>query len=180
MTTDATEKGLEALIVGHMTTSGWIAGKPADYDRAYSVDLAQLRAFIDASQQPLVEVFELDDDGPARWKFLARLHGEITKRGIIDVLRQGVLVSAVQRGLQRRGGQPAESGWTEDRLPVETHPDAQRLDGHPGERRADRRAEGRQDGPQKTDADLAPAIINWTSSANCWPYLPNKASATGT
>jgi type I restriction enzyme R subunit len=47
MTTDTTEKGLEALIVAHMTSEagGWIAGSPADYDRAYAVDLAQLRAF---------------------------------------------------------------------------------------------------------------------------------------
>jgi type I restriction enzyme, R subunit len=90
MTTDTTEKGLEALIVAHMTTSGWIAGSPSDYDRAYAVDLVQLQAFIQATQQPLVEVFDLDQDGPTRRKFLARLQGEITKRGTIDILRHGI------------------------------------------------------------------------------------------
>ena len=90
MTTDTTEKGLEALIVSHMTASGWIAGSPSDYDRAYAADLAQLRAFIGTTQQPLVEVFDLDHDGPARRKFLARLQGEITKRGTIDTLRHGI------------------------------------------------------------------------------------------
>ena len=31
-----------------------------------------------------------DEDGPVRQKFLARLQGEITKRGVIDVLRSGI------------------------------------------------------------------------------------------
>ena len=31
-----------------------------------------------------------DTDGPTRRKFLARLQGEITKRGVIDVLRHGI------------------------------------------------------------------------------------------
>ena len=87
---DTSEKGLESLIVAHMTSSGWIAGKPGDYDRAYAVDLVQLRAFIQATQEPLIEALDLDNDSPARRKFLARLQGEITKRGTIDVLRNGV------------------------------------------------------------------------------------------
>ena len=32
----------------------------------------------------------LSDDGPTRRKFLARLQGEVTKRGTIDVLRHGI------------------------------------------------------------------------------------------
>jgi type I restriction enzyme R subunit len=88
--TDTTEKGLESLIVGHMTTSGWIASDPKDYEREYAVDLVQLRAFLRVTQPALVEAFELDADGPVRRKFLARLQGEITKRGIVDVLRKGV------------------------------------------------------------------------------------------
>jgi type I restriction enzyme R subunit len=90
MKTDTSEKGLEALIVGHMTADGWLAGNPNDYDRSYAVDLAQLRAFIAAMQPTLVEAFDLDNDGPTRQKFLARLQGEVTKRGVIDVLRHGV------------------------------------------------------------------------------------------
>ncbi len=87
---DTSERGLESLIVNHMTSSGWIAGKPSDYDRAYAVDLVQLREFITATQHPLVEALDLDNDSPARRKFLARLQGEITKRGTIDVLRHGI------------------------------------------------------------------------------------------
>jgi type I restriction enzyme, R subunit len=111
MPTDTSEKGLEALIVAQMTgyslvtPSGhemdedpepfvglhnWIHGNPQAYDRAYTVDLVQLRAFIAATQEPLVEALDLDHDSPSRQKFLARLQGEISKRGTIDVLRKGI------------------------------------------------------------------------------------------
>lgn len=90
MTTDTSEHGLESLIVAHMTSSGWIAGQPSDYDRAYAIDLVQLREFLKTTQEPLTEACDLDADSPARRKFLARLQGEITKRGTIDVLRHGV------------------------------------------------------------------------------------------
>ncbi len=110
MTTDTSEKGLEALIVADMTgcavepcgggvseapepfvgLHNWILGDPTAYDRAWTVDLVQLRAFIAATQPPLLWAFDLDDDSPARQKFLSRLQGEIGKRGIIDVLRHGI------------------------------------------------------------------------------------------
>jgi len=90
MKTDTSEKGLESLIVGSMTESGWIFGDPKDYDRDYAVDLAQLRAFIAATQPGLAEAFDLDSASPTRQKFLARLQGEIAKRGTIDVLRNGL------------------------------------------------------------------------------------------
>lgn len=114
MKTDTSEKGLEALIVAGMTghriedsgaptASGfseepepfvglhnWLLGNPKDYDRAWTVDLVQLRAFIGATQPPLVAACDLDNDSPTRQKFLARLQGEIGKRGVIDVLRHGV------------------------------------------------------------------------------------------
>jgi len=114
MKTDTSEKGLEALIVADMTgcriegsgvASGgglsekpepfvgmhnWLVGDPQAYDRAWTVDLTQLRTFIAATQLPLVSAFDLDNDSPTRQKFLARLQGEIGKRGVIDVLRRGV------------------------------------------------------------------------------------------
>src|SRR5262249_35323208 len=96
MKTDTSEKGLEALIVDYMAAverspeEGWIAGKPEDYDRSYAIDLIQLRAFVAATQPPLIDALDLHKDSPTRQKFVARLQGEITKRGVIDVLRNGV------------------------------------------------------------------------------------------
>ena len=92
MSTDISEAGLEATIVAQMTASdvGWIEGDPADYDREFAVDLAQLAAFLEGTQPEIAEATEIRGDGTTRRRFLARLQGEITSRGIVDVLRNGV------------------------------------------------------------------------------------------
>ena len=110
MKTDTSEKGLEALIVADMTgrtaapagggfsedpepfvgLHNWLLGDPKAYDLAWTVDLVQLRAFVAATQPPLLAALDLDQDSPTRQKFLVRLQGEIGKRGVIDVLRHGV------------------------------------------------------------------------------------------
>src|SRR5688500_11735414 len=112
MPTDTSEKGLERLICTALTGSacdpgakrvdsevgerpaaygaGWICGGPEDYDREYCVDLAQLSAFLRETQPEVAEVLALDENGPTRRRFLARLQGEITRRGTIDLLRHGI------------------------------------------------------------------------------------------
>lgn len=110
MTTDITERGLERLIctalAGHPCDPpkpgmvakpplayggvGWSAGDARDYDREYCVDLVQLSAFLQATQPKVAEAVSIDTDGPTRRKFLARLQGEVSKRGTIDVLRHGI------------------------------------------------------------------------------------------
>jgi type I restriction enzyme, R subunit len=90
MKTDTSEKGLECLIVAHMTAAGWMSGASEDYNREYAVNIVQLRAFVSATEEQLIESFNLDEEGPVRRKFLARLQGEITRRGVIDVLRNGI------------------------------------------------------------------------------------------
>lgn len=54
------------------------------------MDLAQLRAFLKTTQPKAAEAFDLEKGGITRQKFLARLQGEVTKRGTIDVLRHGI------------------------------------------------------------------------------------------
>ena len=107
--TDTTERGLERLICTALTGTacdpaqdgvvqepppgygaGWVCGDPRDYDREYCVDLAQLSAFLGATQPEAAKSLDLAQDGPARRKFLARLQGQVGKRGTIDVLRKGV------------------------------------------------------------------------------------------
>ena len=110
MPTDTSERGLERLIctalAGHPCeppTAGTVAEPPAgyggvgwsggnfhDYDREYCVDLVQLSAFLRATQPKAAASLGLSEDGPTRRKFLARLQGEISKRGSIDVLRHGI------------------------------------------------------------------------------------------
>ena len=108
--TDTSERGLERLIctalAGHPCDPepnsgiarqstpyggvGWYGGQAFDYDREYCVDLFQFRTFLASTQPELLESLDLAEDGPSRRRFLARLQGEITKRGIIDVLRHGI------------------------------------------------------------------------------------------
>jgi type I restriction enzyme R subunit len=109
--TDTSERGLERLICTALTGSacepgqaqpdlaterpaiygaGWLPGRPKDYDREYCVDLEHLSAFMRNTQPDVAETLDLGQDGPTRRKFLARLQGEISRRGTIDVLRHGV------------------------------------------------------------------------------------------
>ena len=91
MTTDTSEKELETLIVDVLVDrNGYVHGEPEDYDREYCVDWVQLSAFLSVTQPDAFEGLRLADAGPARRKFLARLQGEVSKRGVIDVLRKGV------------------------------------------------------------------------------------------
>jgi len=110
MLTDTSERGLESLICAALAGDacappkagevrepaagyggvGWSCGSYRDYDREYCVDLAQLAMFFHATQPEAAEALALDGDSPARRKFLARLQGEIGKRGVIDVLRHGI------------------------------------------------------------------------------------------
>ena len=70
--------------------SGWGGGNFHDYEREYCVDLAQLSGFLRATQPEAAESLGLSETGPTRRRFLARLQGEISKRGTIDVLRHGI------------------------------------------------------------------------------------------
>jgi len=120
MPTDTTEKGLETLILRHMTGmdglvfdsggtaaetpdavasakaagAGWLAGNPKEYDRIHAIDVPQLFAFLDATQSEDFRKLGITDYRDSkninRQKFLARLSSEIGKRGVIDVLRKGV------------------------------------------------------------------------------------------
>lgn len=90
MPTDTSEKGLESLIEAAMLSTGWLAGNRHEYQREFCVDLAHLRAFLEATQPAAAAKLELAEDTPVRRAFLARLEKEIGKRGIIDVLRKGV------------------------------------------------------------------------------------------
>ena len=88
-TTDTSEHGLEDIIFASMTGAGWIPGKSADYDTEYCVDLAHLSAFLKETQPETAKSLMLDTDNPTRRKFLARLKGEITRQGVVKILRGG-------------------------------------------------------------------------------------------
>lgn len=105
--TDTSEKGLETLIMRHLTGtdgsvfadegvvaetpdalaaaqaagSGWLAGHPKDYDRTHALDVPQLFSFLHATQPDTLKKLGIGDYRDAkdinRQKFLARLSNEI-------------------------------------------------------------------------------------------------------
>lgn len=90
-TTDTTERGLETLIVEALTTQGgYLPGLPADYDRALALDVPRLLVFLAATQPDAVQQFRLTDLPAERQKFLERLRPEISRRGVVEVLREGI------------------------------------------------------------------------------------------
>jgi type I restriction enzyme R subunit len=72
------------------THNGYVQGKPTDYNRDVALDVVQLLAFLQATQPDAVATLELESEGIKRTQFLHRLQGEITKRGVVDVVRKGV------------------------------------------------------------------------------------------
>ncbi len=111
MTTDTSEKGLESLICDQLTRqpsdvdgrvdgtlrdraaafgAGWNQGDTDDYDVDYCVDLKQFAAFLESTQPEMAKALELGSDNATRRRFLTRLRDEITKRGTITVLREGI------------------------------------------------------------------------------------------
>lgn len=84
------ENSLEAKLVEGLLATGWIKGMPADYKSSFALDLAQLQKFISATQPSLIEALDLMNDSPKRTQVLSRIQGEITGRGVIDVLRNGI------------------------------------------------------------------------------------------
>ncbi|MFI0434995.1 MAG: type I restriction endonuclease subunit R [Parachlamydiaceae bacterium] len=91
MMTDTSERGLEDLIFNYLTQHiGYEAGNNQDFDREHALDSSKLSAFIHNTQPKVYEDLGLLEEGPRKTQFLNRLQGEIAKRGVVDVLRNGI------------------------------------------------------------------------------------------
>lgn len=91
--TNTKESGLEALIVKWLVDhNGYEQGTNADYNREYAVDETRLFRFLQDTQPDALEKLGVFKSALKKKQFLNRLQGEIAKRGIIDVLRNGVKI----------------------------------------------------------------------------------------
>lgn len=84
------EENLEKLIVSQMVDGGWREGEEGAFNASYALDLDEFTAFVRATQPQLIESLGLEIESPKQHKFLARLQGEITRRGIVHALRNGL------------------------------------------------------------------------------------------
>ena len=96
MFTNTRENGLEALIVKYLVEqNGYEEGNNADYNKEYAIDETRLFHFLQDTQPTQMSKLGVFQSEQKKRQFLNRLQGEITKRGIIDVLRNGIKVYPV-------------------------------------------------------------------------------------
>ena len=89
--TDKTEKGFETLIVNWLVDqNGYQQGTNEDYNKEYAIDETRLFRFLNDTQPKEMDKLGVNQSDQKKRQFLNRLSGEITRRGIIDVLRNGI------------------------------------------------------------------------------------------
>ena len=94
--TNTREDGLEALIVKWLVQhNGYEEGTNADYDKEFAVDETRLFRFLQDTQPVQMEKLGVFHSDQKKRQFLIRLQSELAKRGIIDVLRNGIKVYPV-------------------------------------------------------------------------------------
>ena len=141
MTTDTSEKELERIICAALTDSAsesspdnsvrdesagyhhWRYGNSQDYDKEYCVDIAYLSTFLHDTQPAIAKSLDLKQpNSPTRRKFLARLQGQVAKRGTIDLLRTGVKHGQhnieLFYGTPSRGNEIARARYEKNRFSV--------------------------------------------------------------
>lgn len=91
--TNTKESGLEALIVKWLVEhNDYEQGTNTDYNRDYAIDETRLFRFLKETQPDEMDKLGVFKADIKKKQFLNRLQGEVAKRGIIDVLRNGIKV----------------------------------------------------------------------------------------
>lgn len=87
---DTSETGLEKLIVDWLRDkNGYEQATPHDYNKDFALVDTWVERFVVATQPDKVEQSMCFASPSERLKFFTRLANEITKRGVVDVLRKG-------------------------------------------------------------------------------------------
>lgn len=91
--TNTKENGFETLIVKWLTEhNNYEEGSNADYNKEYAIDETRLLRFLRDTQPTEIAKLGVDTSETKKRQLFNRLSSEITKRGIIDVLRNGIKV----------------------------------------------------------------------------------------
>lgn len=93
MIANTRESALETLIVNWLVDhNGYEQGQNDTYNREYAIDEACLFRFLESTQPEAIDQLGIHQNELKRTQFLSRLTGEIAKRGVVDVLRNGVKI----------------------------------------------------------------------------------------
>ena len=88
---DNSEKGFESDIEEYLLSSGgYIKGNSRYYDKKNAIDLSQMMAFIQNTQPDEWKLFSSRYGTKAEENLLKRFQAEVSARGLIAVLRDGV------------------------------------------------------------------------------------------
>lgn len=86
---DVREQRLEAIFESGLLAAGYEKRLKDTYDVPHAWDEGMLREFLQTTQPKVVTKLNLNE--PKAWKrFAERLHTELQRRGVVDVLRHGV------------------------------------------------------------------------------------------
>ncbi len=89
--TDTSEGGLETLIVKWLVEQNkYEEGNNSDYNTEYAIDETRLFRFLQDTQPESMDKLGIFKVEQKKRQFLNRLQGELAKRGIVDVLRNGI------------------------------------------------------------------------------------------
>ena len=91
--TNIKECGFETLIVNWLVEqNGYEEGTNADYNKEYAIDENRLFRFLQNTQPDQIDKLGALKSEQKKRQFLNRLQSELAKRGIVDVLRNGVKI----------------------------------------------------------------------------------------
>ncbi len=91
MATNVRESELENIIVNYLVdNNGYELGNNDQYNKEFTIDEGRFFRFLNQTQADKVEDLHILDSALNTRKFLTRLRDEIGKRGIVDVLRNGI------------------------------------------------------------------------------------------
>lgn len=97
MPTNLQEISLESKIAQSLVNeNGYIKGNPSDYNVEYAVDEKILFEFLDSTQRLALEKYGVYNDPKKRALLLTKLRDAITKKGIVDVLRNGLKIYPIE------------------------------------------------------------------------------------
>ena len=81
----------EEEIEHHLIDHGWIKGLSSNYDKEFAIDTSVLFPFLQNTQAEEWEKLIYKHGDQVEKNFLTRLHKECSNRGMLDVLRKGIV-----------------------------------------------------------------------------------------
>jgi type I restriction enzyme R subunit len=91
-----TEQTFESAIIEHLTNNGWFEGNASNFSSEIALDKKAVLDFIQTSQPKEWELLKSYYKEETENKFIQRLFKELDLRGMLDVIRHGIIDSGIK------------------------------------------------------------------------------------